>query len=242
VPGDEIMARLKNLAAEMTAAQDQLNQVSSLRNALGTFAADVKKLATGADRTARLKNMGEALDHHANEIEARAEAIGPSAETLRGELHGITSGLRTIAARALENGTKEAPGLRAAAMELGTRAESLFASLSEAQDAAGDDPEIDLTPAEADDTTTTADLAALAQLIGRLETRAEHLSQSAIATNLDDIADSLSPVEHEDRARKSGHAADGAIHTVFESIERLNNIAAALARAGNVERQRRAAH
>jgi hypothetical protein len=29
---------------------------------------------------------------------------------------------------------------------------------------------------------------------------------------------------------------------VFESIERLNNIAAALARAGDAERQRKAAH
>jgi hypothetical protein len=83
---------------------------------------------------------------------------------------------------------------------------------------------------------TGADLAALVQLIGRLEARAEQLARTAVASRFD----APNPA-----ARMHGRAdlgADGTITTVFESIERLNNVAAALARAGDAERLRRAAH
>ncbi len=242
VPGAEIVTRLKDLAAEMAAAQDRSDRATSLKAALGAFAAEIKTLAASADRAARLKSMGKALDRHADEIEAHAGAIEPSAAALRTELHAITSELRTIAARAQSGGVgQEGPILRESAIELGARAESLFTYLEETQHQAPADDDGAATPAESIDQ-TTADIAALAQLIGRLEARAEHLSQAALATRFDDISDDLSPAEREASARDAELRTGGAIHTVFESIERLNNIAAALARAGDADRQRKAAH
>lgn len=238
VPGNEIMARLKNLAAEMNAAQSRFDQTQSLKDALGAFATEVKKLAANADRAARLKNMGKALDRHAEEIESRAAAVAPASEALRGELHAITSGLRTIAARSQSTGVTEGPALREAAIDLGARAESLFSYFANAPEPAAYD-EAPPEPLPVD--TATADLDALVQLIARLETRAEHLAQSAVAARFKDVSDSLSPTERAADEHGDQRKSDAAIHTVFESIERLNNIAAALARAGDAERQRHAA-
>lgn len=239
VPDDEILSRLKNLAEEMNAAQSRFDQTQSLKTALGTFAAEVKTLAANADRAARLKTMGKALDHHADEIEAHAQAVAPTSQALRGEIHAITSELRTIAARAQSNNVKEGPTLREAAIDLGARAESLFAYFEHAPAAEpaddDEDPRTDGIDAAA------ADLQALAQLIGRLEARAEHLSHAARAARFGEVSDTLSPAEREAGLRANEQRTDGAIHTVFESIDRLNNIAAALARAGDAERQRRTA-
>ena len=88
----------------------------------------------------------------------------------------------------------------------------------------------------------SADIVAIAHLIARLEARAESLSQSAVAARYDDVSDSLSPSERQAQRRNVERKTGGAIHTVFESIERLNNVAAALARAGDVDRRRKAAH
>jgi hypothetical protein len=52
----------------------------------------------------------------------------------------------------------------------------------------------------------------------------------------------MSPVERQTDGQRREANADGAIRNVFETIERLNNIAAALARAQDAERQRRIAH
>ncbi|MBL8782634.1 MAG: hypothetical protein JNL06_16985 [Alphaproteobacteria bacterium] len=239
VPGAEIMARLQNLAAEMNAAQSRLDHAQSLKDALGSFASEVKTLAANADRSARLKNMGKALDRHADEIETHAKAVEPSSGALRGEIHAITSELRTIAARAQSNTVKDAPALREAAIDLGARAESLFSYFESAPAIAPDEDGDEPAPNAAD---AAADLQALAQLIGRLEARAEHLSQAAIASRFSEISDTASPAEREAGLREVEQATDGAVHAVFESIERLNNIAAALARAGEVERRRLTGH
>ena len=83
----------------------------------------MKVLAPGADRSARLKSLGKALDRHAEEIETHAADVEPSATALRTELHAITSELRTVAARAQSSGTvKDGPALRETAIELGARA------------------------------------------------------------------------------------------------------------------------
>jgi hypothetical protein len=224
VPGDEIVARLKSLAAEMSAAQVERGDAAALQHALGAFAAEVKQLAPQADRAARLKTMGKAFDRHAEEIETQAVVIDPSADALRGEVHAITSELRTLAARAQAAHVKNAPALREAAIQLGERAEALFARF--------DRPVVDDADEAAPEpmSAATADLAALTQLIGRLEARAEHLARSALAAR-------FTPGESGDTIK-----TENAIHAVFESIERLNNIAAALARAGDAERLRRAAH
>jgi hypothetical protein len=213
VPSDEIMSRLKDLAAEMSAAQESTDHTASLKSALGKFAAEVKDLAAGADRAARLKAMGRALDRHAEEIEAHMPAVEPST-ALRTELAAITGELRTIAARAQANGAKDGPRLRESAVEIGARAESLFTYLNDTHPDEGDEQSDD---AFARASSTTNDIAALAQLIDRLEARASAAPTDDLSTN-------------------------GAIHMVFESIGRLNNIATALARAGHLERQRHATH
>jgi hypothetical protein len=130
--------------------------------------------------------------------------------------------------------------LREAAIDLGARAESLFSYFENAPALAADDDDDEPVAQTAD--AAAADLQALAQLIGRLEARAEHLSQAAVAKRFTEISDNASPAEREAGLREVERATDGAVHAVFESIERLNNIAAALARAGDVERRRHAAH
>jgi hypothetical protein len=212
VPGEEIMARLKDLAAEMNAAHEHADQTASLKAALGRFADEVKDLAAGADRVARLKAMGRALDQYAEEIEAHTPEVGPST-ALRTELGAITGELRSIAARAQAPGTKNGAELRDSALEVGARAASLFAYLAETHP--GDDADEALAPAP----DAAGDIAALGQLIDRIEARATSLA-----------------------VPQPGNDTNGAIHMVFESIGRLNNIATALARAGRADRSRHATH
>jgi methyl-accepting chemotaxis protein len=213
VPGEEIMARLKDLAAEMNAAHEHADQTASLKAALGKFADEVKELAAGADRVARLQAMGRALDRYAEEIEAHAPEVGPST-ALRTELGAITGELRSIAARAQASGTKNGAEVRDAALEVGARAASLFAYLAETHP--GDD---DAAESFAPSPDAAGDIAALGQLIDRIEARATSLA-----------------------VPQPGNDTNGAIHMVFESIGRLNNIATALARAGRAERSRHATH
>lgn len=212
VPGEEIMARLKDLAAEMNAAHEQSDQTASLKAALGKFADEVKELTAGADRVARLKAMGRALDQYAEEIEAHTPEVGPST-ALRTELGAITGELRAIAARAQAPGTKNGAELRDSTLEVGARAASLFAYLAQTH------PDDDCDEALAPSPDAADDIAALGQLIDRIEARATSLA-----------------------APLPGNDTNGAIHMVFESIGRLNNIATALARAGRAERPRHATH
>jgi methyl-accepting chemotaxis protein len=212
VPSDEILARLKDLAAEMNATEAEAHhdETAPLKEALSSFAIDVRSLAANADRVAKLKAMGRALDQHADDIEAHAPAVGPSA-ALRTELQSITGELRDIAARAQANGSKDGPRLREAAIEVGARAESLFTYLNETHPGAH--------ATEEAPTHNQSDIDALSGLIARIERRAE--SEAHIAGDL---------------------STNSAIHTVFESIGRLNNIATALSRASSGDRRRHTAH
>lgn len=237
VPPDEIMARLKNLAAEMTEAQDTLDQVAALKNALGAFASEIKQLVPAKGREQALTAIGAALHHHADEIEAHAGAIEPNAMALRSEVQSITEELRKIAARAESGHAKDTGTLRDAAMELGARAESLFTYLEQTH--ADDEAEHVHTPA-ADE--TAGDIAALSELIARLETRARDLSERAVAARFAEMSDDWSPAEREQNWKRTDIRTDAAIRSLFESINRLNNVAAALARAGDAERHRRTAH
>jgi hypothetical protein len=207
VPNEEIMARLKDLAAEMNATEAPQDETAPLKEALGAFAADVKTLAASADRVAKLKAMGRALDQHADEIEAHAPAVEPSS-ALRTELQSITGELRMIAALAQANVVKDGPRLREAAVEVGARAESLFTYLSQTHAGA--------SASNAEPIDDASDLDALTSLISRIEARAGH-DEGSLNTNT-------------------------AIHAVFESIGRLNNIANALGRAGNADRRRPSTH
>jgi len=86
---------------------------------------------------------------------------------------------------------------------------------------------------------TSADVEALASLVAQLETRAETLSEQAVARRFEEVARAGSPAELREKAFADDLRTDSAIQVVFEAIERLNNVAASLARAGDAERQRR---
>ena len=212
VPGEELMTRLQDLAAEMNAAQSRADQTSSLKAALGAFAEDVKVLAPGADRSARLKSLGKALDRHADEIETHAADVEPSATALRTELHAITSELRTVAARAQSSGTvKDGPALRETAIELGARAESLFTYLANTHhEAPGDDEQ----PA-AQHRSTTLRPTSQPSLVSSPSSKPapRHMSQSAVAARFDDVSDALSPAEREAKTRNAERKTGGTIHT-----------------------------
>lgn len=238
VPADEIMARLKNLAAEMTEAQDTLDQVAALKNALGAFASEIKQLVPAKGREQPLTAIGAALHHHADEIEAHAGAIEPKATALRTEVQSITEELRKVALRAEAGNAKDTGALRDAAVELGARAESLFTYLEQTHP----DDEVETHPHTPAADETAGDIAALSELIARLETRARELSERAVAARFADFPDDWSPAEREQSWKQADTRTDAAIRSLFESINRLNNVAAALARAGDAERHRRTAH
>ncbi len=226
VPINEIMQRLKNLTEEMNAGAETTDPAFALKSALGAFAHDVKALDHAEPDT-----LSNALARHAEAIDASAGAVEPSAIALRAELQAITSELRIVANTAHDPATAHD-----SALHLGARAESLFSYLTQTHSKAFDEQSLQ------DEETmeqTTSDLATLAKIIGKIEARASQLSDSAVAASLDQQFDTRSPSEFENSGSTGN---DGTITTVFESIERLNNIAASLARAGDAERLRKAAH
>jgi len=86
---------------------------------------------------------------------------------------------------------------------------------------------------------TSADVQVLAGLVAQLEARAETLSEQAVARRFEEGVKAGSPAELRETALADDLRTDQAITVVFEAIERLNNVAASLARAGDAERQRR---
>jgi hypothetical protein len=125
------------------------------------------------------------------------------------------------------------PNQRAAevADEIEARSRAFLAALGDV-DTLGKDEDLSLEGA-------TADVEALARAVAQLETRAEALSELAVSSRFNGPGPVGSPAELDEHAFAADLRTDGAIQSVFESIERLNNVAAALARAGDAERQRR---
>lgn len=238
VPGAEILARLKDLAAEMTAAGDQ-DAKGALKAALEELAREIKTLSSD-NAIARLNAILETFDDHADAIEAHAGAIEATADDVERELRAITTGLRALSREAQKGirGGDDAISLRERAVALGARAQSLFTRL----DGRRRERAAPMPASEVSIRTAAADITALAQSIVELEARAEQLSRAAVAERFSELADSLSPSEAVDDTHASEGTTDGAIRTLFESIDRLNNVAAALARAGDADRQRRVAH
>ena len=154
---------------------------------------------------------------------ARTLADVPKAEVLE-RLGDLAAEMHAVA--------NPSQGAASTALRIEQRARGLFAELGDVAEL-GADQELSLEGA-------TADVEALAQAVAKLEARAEALSELAVARRFDGPGNIGSPAELSDRAFAADLRTDGAIQTVFEAIERLNNIAAALARAGDAERQRRA--
>ncbi len=235
VPKDEVLQRLSNVAAEMHALTQADPQVDELRAALLVAAGEIRDLGNAAETRRLSDELSATLGRHADAIDARAARDTlPSRERLREDLSTMTRELRQVSARAKSGyGAEAAAQVANAAAAIEERARELFEEL---EDAAGEhEEEEDFVSFES----ANADVEVLAGFVAKLEARAEVLSEQAAARRLDDDLDVASPAELREKAFAADLRTDSAIQTVFESIERLNNIAAALARAGDAERQRR---
>ena len=244
VPMNEIMQRLHNLTQEMNAKAEGPDDSASLKAALGSFAGSIKSMPSTNATAENLKTIAPELVRHADEIDARANTVEPSAIALRTELNAITSELRQMAANAHHADANTATVLQETALHLGARAESLFSYLSQTHPDQHIEEEYEPEAEAHEEETlaqTTSDLATLAKIIGKLELRASHLSDTAVAANLSQQINAPSPSEREATYHPNDASSDAAITTVFESIERLNNIATALARASDADRLRKAA-
>ena len=249
VPADEILNRLKELAAEMSSGGTATTtQPGTLTEALEAFARSIRPLYAAKDPVAGLNQMVPELVRHAQNIDESAREVAHAA-ALRNELGAITSELRALTQAAQAPALHAGDDLRETALHLGARAESLFSYLNQMHpdDFAPPRPatasrmttmvssSVDTTSLEQ----TVDDLEKLARIINTLEERTTGLSDQAVASNMDHQTGAASPTE--EAHLPSGRQGEQAIAAVYESIERLNNIAAALARAGDAERLRTAA-
>lgn len=252
VPADEILERLRRLSDEMSAApratpgeagdaDDDLarqDHAGSLTDNLRAFAMSVRPLAASDDPAA----IAQEFERHADAIEQSASEVAQAA-ALRAELDAITAELRNLAGDLQASAGNPAEHLQEAALDLGARAETLFSYLQQRQATATDDG----TSASSGVTTgtetmsrATNDLLALARIIGSLEQRTALLSDAAVAANISHQTRNNQPsAEVTDMIATDD--TDEAIAVVYEAVERLNNIAAALARASDASRQRAAA-
>ena len=247
VPAEEILERLRQLSDEMAHGPvEQAAEQPGLTDALRAFALRMKPMATTPNAGENLRTMDPELAEHARTIEQSAQEVGHAA-SLRTELDAITAELRSLADAAQFAGDSTPNELRETAIYLGARAESLFSYLCQRQAEGAEQslvPTNIAVPAPAAPTsdlhTATEDLTTLARIITSLERRTSELSDEAVAANL------LLQTEghgHQDTSGDHKPAADPeqAIAVVYEAVERLNNIAAALARAGEANRMRASA-
>jgi hypothetical protein len=228
------------------APAELVDEQPGLTDALRAFALRMKPMATTQNPQENLRTLAPELAEHARTIEQGAREVDHAA-ALRTELDAITAELRSLAeaAHAATDGTSQ--DLRDTAVYLGKRAESLFSYLSQRQAEGTGQPgatspvaiPAPATPAS-DLHTATEDLSTLARIITSLERRTAELSDEAVAANI------LLQTEGQTDAG-IGHDTnpvvdpDEAIAVVYEAVERLNNIAAALARAGEANRMRASA-
>jgi hypothetical protein len=239
VPMNEIMERLKDLQDEMNAPAPQFETQGSLTAALNAFSESLRGVSRTKNPLGELKGLVPTLNRFADEIELGAKDVKPTAAALRAELGAITSELRTMTRNVLSADAANADILLETALYLGARAETMFSYLSQTQPE--DFPASQSTHETATFEQTADDLDTLARIIGKLEQRTSSLSDEAVAANLEHQTAAASPSEGDLGLPADRGRGDRAIATVFEAIERLNNIAAALARAGDANQQHRAA-
>jgi len=250
IPSGEILERLRRLSDEMaTPRATNEDESRGLMENLRAFALRVKPLETASALQDELRDMAPELTEHARTIEETAREVAHAA-SLRCELESITTELRSLATTIQSGGEAAWTELKDTAMYLGARAETLSAYLSQRQFAETDQPP---APAAARETEAaspadsmaeaTQDLATLARIIGTLEQRVAELSDEAVAANLFHQTGGQ-PTDQPDSERPTGPVpnAEEAIAVVYEAVDRLNNIAAALARAGEANQMRAASN
>ena len=234
VPKSEVLQRLGSLAAEMHAVNNGGPGPDEIRAELIEVAEEMRDLGNSPETRRASDELSSTLSRHADAIETQARDAAPTPEGLRDVLSSMARELRQVTARA-RNGLASEAALHAAnaAADIEERAQRLFGQLEAAMGV----EEADSVSFEA----TNADVEVLASLAAKLEARAEALSEQAVSTRFDEAKGTGNAAELRERAFAADMRTDHAIQMVFESIERLNNVAAALARAGDAERQRRIA-
>jgi hypothetical protein len=208
----DMLARLGSIAAEVRAAAG--HDLTGIRGAAEDLADALT--APGADTD---------WASFAATLEAEAAQLDPSLAPVRESAQKAADGLRS--------GATARPSGRAA---LAQQVSLLLADIAEA-DAIAPMPALTLTPVSAADALDAAaqDIQRIGDLIAEVEARAETLANTA-ALSLPEGQDGIIAA---DAARADARASE-AVVAVMEAIERLNNIAQALSRAGDFQAQRKA--
>ena len=239
VPIQELLARIQSVAEEMSQpTSPQTAEPTGLAEALRAFATSLKGLTLSSEPLKQLISIAPDLARHASSIEANAINVNPNALALRAELDAITAEVRAMASNLSSSLPENAHELKETVLHLGARAETLFAYLSDTQE---DEFKTTSSIPSSSFEQTAGDLDTLARIIGKLEAQASDLSNAEVAANLNKQTSSASPLEQGENVPSDTRRNDLAITAVYESIERLNNIAAALARANDANLQHRAA-
>ncbi len=261
VPAAEIVERLRRLSDEMTAppastpeatdresdSQEHDETAPSLTANLKAFALSVKPLGSTAEQPAELRDMAPEFERYAEAIELSAQEVAHAA-ALRAELDAITSELRTLAATLQASHDAQSENLQEAALDLGARAETLFTYLNRRQATGHGNLQAEgpaQATSQAGETGTfsraTQDLLTLARIITSLEQRTALLSDAAVAANISSQTQDVAGQGTDNDDTLPAHETETAIAVVYDAVERLNNIAAALARASDAGRLREAA-
>ena len=208
----DMLARLGSIAAEVRAAAG--HDLSGLRAAADTLADALTVSGPDADWAS-----------YAAMLEAEAGQLDPSLGPVRESAAKTVEGLRS--------GATARPSGRAA---LAQQVALLLADIAAADAAVPPAALVTLPQSPADALEAAAsDLTRVNDLLADLEQRAETLAASA-ALGVPEGKDGIISAD----AARADQKASEAIVAVMESIERLNNIAQALSRAGDFQAARKA--
>jgi hypothetical protein len=226
---------------------EQDETAPSLTENLKAFALSVKPLSGVAGQPAGLRDMAPEFERYAEAIELSAKEVAHAA-ALRTELDAITTELRTLAATLQASPEAKPANMQETALDLGARAETLFTYLNQRQARGKNNLQVE-APAQATSQATgtgpfsraTQDLLTLARIITSLEERTAMLSDAAVAANISSQTQDAAGPGADSAGAPPAHETEAAIAVVYDAVERLNNIAAALARASDAGRLREAA-
>jgi hypothetical protein len=202
---------------------------------LGSIAAEVRA-AAGHDLTGLRgisEDLADALSAPAPSTDWASFAAALEAEA--GQLSADLAPIHASAARAVEALRAGGAGKPSGRAALAQHVALLLADIAAADAFAP--PPLPSTPQSAADALDAAaqDLQRIGELLADLELRAETLAQSS-ALGVPEGPDGIVTAD----AARADQKANEAIVAVMESIERLNNIAGALSRAGDFQAQRKA--
>jgi hypothetical protein len=233
----DMLARLGNIAAEVRAAAG--HDLAPLKDALSPVVAQLEAISSQSDGAqARAGAMG--LAQGAAGIDAACANIGDVFAGLKQTAAVLCERLRILTAEA-QNGSDRFSdlGLSDNAARLARDARALAGEIESMEASAPPAPAFPAPTLAATLEGAAQDIQRLSDAIADLEQRTEAMAAEA-AQALDAGPDTGAPSELIQNSRAvNDRLTDEAIQAVFQSIERLNNIAQALARAGDAQSRRK---